>query len=96
MKESALPFLNVLVAVTGGLGVFLLGMKHLSEGLQAIGGGWLRKFMSLATRGHVASVGTGVVSTLIVQSSAIITAMLVGTSERRGLCGSSRMPRRPP
>ena len=79
MKESALPFLNVLVAVTGGLGVFLLGMKHLSEGLQAIGGGWLRKFMSLATRGHVASVGTGVVSTLIVQSSAIITAMLVGS-----------------
>ena len=32
--------------VGGGLGTFLLGMKHLSEGLQAVSGSGLRKFMS--------------------------------------------------
>ena len=70
--------LTVLVTVAGGLGVFLLGMKHLSEGLQAVGGRGLRKFMGLATTHRMAGVGTGIVSTLIVQSSSIISVMLVG------------------
>ena len=58
--------------------MFLLGMKHLSEGLQAVSGRGLRKFMGLATTHRMAGVGTGIVSTLIVQSSSIITVMLVG------------------
>lgn len=70
--------LSVLITVAGGLGVFLLGMKHLSDGLQAVGGQGLRKFMGLATTHRLAGVGTGIVSTLIVQSSSIITVMLVG------------------
>ena len=70
--------LLVLVTVLGGLGVFLLGMKHLSEGLQAVGGRGLRKFMGLATTHRMAGVGTGIFTTLIVQSSSIITVMLVG------------------
>ncbi len=69
---------TVLVTVAGGLGVFLLGMKHLSEGLQAVSGRGLRRFMGLATTHRMAGVGTGVLSTLIVQSSSIITVMLVG------------------
>ena len=70
--------LVVLVTLAGGLGVFLLGMKHLSEGLQATAGGSLRKFMSHATGHRIYGVGTGIVSTIIVQSSSIITVMLVG------------------
>ena len=70
--------LLVLVTVLGGLGVFLLGMKHLSEGLQAVAGRELRRFMALATTHRMAGVGTGVVSTILVQSSSIITVMLVG------------------
>ena len=69
---------TVFVTVAGGLGVFLLGMKHLSEGLQAVSGRGLRRFMGLATTHRMAGVGTGIVSTLIVQSSSIITVMLVG------------------
>ena len=68
----------VLVTVLGGLGVFLLGMKHLSEGLQAVAGRELRRFMALATTHRAAGVGTGIVSTILVQSSSIITVMLVG------------------
>ena len=78
MKENILLILNVLVTVAGGLGVFLLGMKHLSEGLQAVSGQGLRKFMSLATTHRINGVGTGIVSTVLVQSSSIITVMLVG------------------
>ena len=70
--------LLVLVTVIGGLGVFLLGMKHLSEGLQAVAGRELSRFMALATTHRAAGVGTGVISTILVQSSSIITVMLVG------------------
>ncbi len=78
MKDNLLLLVNVLITVLGGLGVFLLGMKHLSEGLQATAGNGLRRFMSHATSHRIVGVGTGVVSTVIVQSSSIITVMLVG------------------
>ena len=74
MKET----LTILLTVLGGLGIFLLGMKHLSEGLQATAGGGLRKFMANATKHRIVGVMSGIVSTLIVQSSSIITVMLVG------------------
>ena len=74
MKEA----LTILLTVLGGLGVFLLGMKHLSEGLQAAAGNGLRKFMSRATGHRIVGVVSGIVSTIIVQSSSIITVMLVG------------------
>ncbi|MBO7166797.1 MAG: Na/Pi cotransporter family protein [Kiritimatiellae bacterium] len=70
--------LDILLPVFGGLGVFLLGMKHLSEGLQAISGSRLRKFMALATTHKVAGISTGVFSTMIVQSSSVITVMVIG------------------
>ena len=69
---------SILITVGGGLGLFLLGMKHLSEGLQAVSGSGLRRFMSLATTHRLAGVGTGVISTVIVQSPSIITVMVVG------------------
>ena len=69
---------SILIIVGGGLGTFLLGIKHLSEGLQAVSGSGLRRFMSLATSHRLAGVGTGVITTVIVQSSSIITVMVVG------------------
>jgi len=78
MKENLLLILTILVTITGGLGLFLLGMKHLSEGLQATAGGGLRKFMSHATSHRLVGIGTGIFSTMLVQSSSIISVMLVG------------------
>ena len=74
MKEIAI----VLLTVIGGLGTFLMGMKQLSEGLQAVSGRGLKRFMAMATTHRLAGVCTGVVSTVIVQSSSIITVMAVG------------------
>ena len=70
--------LTILFTVFGGLGIFLLGMKHLSDGLQATAGNGLRRFMARATSHRIVGIGSGVVSTMIVQSSSIITVMLVG------------------
>ena len=38
-------FLQIALNVVGGLGIFLLGMKHMSEGLQAVSGDRLRKIL---------------------------------------------------
>lgn len=67
----------IIVMVLGGLGIFLLGMKNLSEGLQAVAGHGLRHAMSLATTHRMAGVGTGAIATILVQSSSVITVMLV-------------------
>ncbi len=69
---------TVLLKLGAGLGAFLLGMRHLSEGLQAASGEGLRRFMSFATGRRAAGVATGFASTLVVQSSSIIVVMLVG------------------
>ncbi len=68
----------MLLTVAGGLGTFLLGMKHLSEGLQAVSGPGLRKAMGWATSNRFVGIGTGVATTTLVQSSSIITVMVIG------------------
>ena len=73
-----IEILKITFTVLGGLGVFLLGMKHLSEGLQATAGDGLRKFMANATKHRMVGVVSGIISTIIVQSSSIVTVMLVG------------------
>ncbi len=75
--------LIALASVGGGLGLFLLGMRHLSDGLQAAGGNGLRGFMSVATGKSLSGVAMGAGATLLMQSSSIVTVMLVGFVESR-------------
>lgn len=62
----------------GGLGIFLLGMKHMSEGMQAVAGASLRRLISTVTGNRLAAIAVGVVVTCVVQSSSITTVMVVG------------------
>ena len=64
--------------VIGGLGLFLLGMKSMSEGLQAIAGEGLRRMISIATDNRFLATSVGVLVTMLVQSSSITTVMVVG------------------
>ncbi len=64
--------------VAGGLGIFLLGMKNLSEGLQAVAGGGLRRMISMVTDNRFMAIGVGALVTTLVQSSSITTVMVVG------------------
>jgi len=64
--------------VVGGLGIFLLGMNYMSEGMQAIAGRRLRRMIGMVTNNRLAGIGTGTLVTCIVQSSSITTVLVVG------------------
>ncbi len=69
---------KLLLTVLGGLGIFLLGMKNLSEGLQAVAGNRLRRMISMVTNNRLMATGVGMLVTMLVQSSSITTVMVVG------------------
>ncbi len=69
---------TVVFKVLGGLGIFLLGMKYMSEGLQAVSGERLRKIISTVTDNRLTAVVVGLTVTCIIQSSSITTVMVVG------------------
>jgi phosphate:Na+ symporter len=71
-------FLQIALNVAGGLGIFLLGMKHMSEGLQAVSGDRLRKIIGVATNNRILGVLMGMLVTMLVQSSSVTTVMVVG------------------
>ena len=71
-------FFKIASQVIGGLGVFLLGMKYMSEGLQAVSGDRLRKMIGLATNNRIMGVVVGLLITCLVQSSSVTTVMVVG------------------
>jgi phosphate:Na+ symporter len=65
-------------ALIGGLGIFLLGMKYMSEGLQTVAGPSLKKLIAAVTGNRYLATVIGVVVTTIVQSSSVTTVMAVG------------------
>ena len=69
---------KILFMAVGGLGVFLLGMKYLSDGLQTIAGHRLRRLIGAVTNNRLMATGVGTAVTVLVQSSSITTVMVVG------------------
>jgi phosphate:Na+ symporter len=70
--------MEILMKVVGGLGLFLLGMKYMSEGMQTVAGEGLRKMISAVTSNRFMACLMGIVTTCLVQSSSITTVMVVG------------------
>jgi phosphate:Na+ symporter len=64
--------------VLGGIGIFLLGMRNLSDGLQTVAGNRLRKLIGMATPNRFMAIGVGTFVTCIIQSSTVCTVMTVG------------------
>lgn len=62
----------------GGLGLFIYGMKQMSEGLQKTAGKKLKQLLGMLTNNRLVGllVGTGV--TAVIQSSSATTVMVVG------------------
>jgi phosphate:Na+ symporter len=67
-----------LFQVIGGLGIFLLGMKFMSEGMQAVAGNKLRLLISSVTNNKYSACAIGTMVTCIVQSSSVTTVMAIG------------------
>ncbi|MHC5095913.1 MAG: Na/Pi cotransporter family protein [Planctomycetota bacterium] len=70
--------LEIIFQVCGGLGIFLLGMKNMSEGMQAVAGDRLRKMIGAITNNRILASGVGTLVTCIIQSSSVTTVMVVG------------------
>ncbi|MDH8700882.1 phosphate:Na+ symporter [Dysgonomonadaceae bacterium PH5-43] len=73
MSYSFFDFLKLV----GSLGMFLYGMKIMSEGLQKVAGDKLRGILSVMTTNRVTGVLTGVLITALIQSSSATTVMVV-------------------
>jgi len=61
----------------GGLGLFLFGMKIMSEGLQKVAGNKMRQILGIVSNNRLVGCGMGAIVTSIVQSSSATTVMLV-------------------
>ena len=61
----------------GGLGLFLFGMKIMSEGLQKVAGNKMRKILGIVSNNRFVGCGVGAVVTSVIQSSSAATVMLV-------------------
>ena len=69
---------SMVFSLIGGLGIFLLGMRYMSDGLQTVAGDSLRKLIKVATDNRFKACGVGILTTLLVQSSSVTTVMAVG------------------
>ena len=73
MNYGFLDFLKLL----GALGLFIFGMKLMSESLQKVAGSKLRSILSAMTSNRFMGVFTGFIITGIIQSSSATTVMVV-------------------
>jgi phosphate:Na+ symporter len=69
---------TIAMSVVGGLGIFMLGMKYMSEGMQAVAGNSLRRMISLVTNNRLTATAVGTGVTVLVQSSTVTTVIVVG------------------
>ncbi|MPQ48572.1 Na/Pi cotransporter family protein [Marinifilum sp. N1E240] len=66
-----------ILRLIGSLGLFLYGMKLMSEALQKVAGDKMRSILAAMTSNRVKGVFTGVLITALIQSSSATTVMVV-------------------
>jgi phosphate:Na+ symporter len=68
---------TVLLGLAGGLGLFLYGMKLMSDGIEKAAGAKLREILEVFTRNKLSGLIVGIIFTGIIQSSSAATVMVV-------------------
>jgi len=68
----------LIFGVLGGLGLFIFGMRTMSEGLQKIAGERLRRILAALTNNRIVGTLVGIGVTALIQSSSATTVMVVG------------------
>lgn len=71
-------FKEIIVPVVGGLGLFLLGLEFMANGIQALSVNKMRAFLARAAGTPIKGVMAGTIITGIIQSSTAMTVMTVG------------------
>ena len=69
--------IQVITALAAGLGLFLYGMKLMSEGLEKAAGARLRKILEMVTKNRFLGMIVGILFTAVVQSSSATTVLVV-------------------
>lgn len=69
---------NTLIQTIGGLGLFLLGMKTMTEGLERTAGPKIKKILGAVSSNRIIGCLTGAGVTVLIQSSSATTVMLIG------------------
>ncbi len=69
--------LVAILKILGSLGIFLYGMKVMSEGIQKAAGSGMRHALATMTHNRASSVFTGFFTTSLVQSSSATTVLVV-------------------
>lgn len=72
-----MSFVNI-INLLGGLGLFLFGMKYMSEGLNSVAGNKMKDLLERLTRNRFKGFLLGVLVTAIIQSSSATTVMIMG------------------
>jgi phosphate:Na+ symporter len=70
--------LSLIGPLAGGLGLFLLGMSMMTDGLKLAAGPALHHILAAATRTRWQALGSGVLVTALVQSSSAVTVAAIG------------------
>lgn len=68
---------EIVLGLMGGLGLFLYGMKQMSEGLEKVAGAKMRSVLEFFTKNRLVGTLVGILFTAIVQSSSATTVMVV-------------------
>lgn len=67
-----------IISLLGGLGLFLFGMKYMSDGLNQVAGKKMKILLEKLTRNRFKGFLLGVLVTAVIQSSSATTVMLMG------------------
>ena len=68
---------SILLNMCGGLGLFLFGMKLMSEAIEKSAGAKLRSILEFFTKNKFSGLIVGIIFTAIIQSSSACTVMVV-------------------
>jgi phosphate:Na+ symporter len=69
---------NIVITVLGGLAIFILGMKLMSEGLARVAGARMKAILQAFTKTPLIGVLVGTAVTAVVQSSSATSVMVIG------------------
>ncbi len=68
---------QVIMSLAAGLGLFLYGMKLMSDGLEKAAGARLRKILEMVTKNRFVGMIVGILFTAVIQSSSATTVLVV-------------------
>ncbi len=69
--------LEIILSMAGGLGLFLFGMRVMSESIEKVAGAKLRQILEQLTTNRFKGILVGIIFTAIIQSSSACTVMVV-------------------